>query len=107
MIMMPYGWTLAIAAAHRSGGLLAPHRTPQRGLSDGGDLTSVSCPTTPTTPTFCAAVNSAGSAFTLNSNGTWTPASIDPGGGGLTAVSCPSDGFCAAVDQSGHVVERT
>ena len=26
MIMMPYGWTLAIAAAHRSGGLLAPHR---------------------------------------------------------------------------------
>ncbi len=25
MIMMPYGWTLAIAAAHRSGGLLAPH----------------------------------------------------------------------------------
>ena len=26
MIMMPYGWTLAIAAAHRPGGLLAPHR---------------------------------------------------------------------------------
>ena len=25
MIMMPYGWTVAIAAAHRSGGLLAPH----------------------------------------------------------------------------------
>ena len=24
--MMPYGWTLAIAAAHRSGGLLAPHK---------------------------------------------------------------------------------
>jgi hypothetical protein len=30
MIMMPYGWTLAIAAAHRSGGLLAPHRCPDR-----------------------------------------------------------------------------
>jgi hypothetical protein len=26
MIMMPYGWTLDIAAAHRSGRLLAPHR---------------------------------------------------------------------------------
>jgi len=28
MIMMPYGWTLALAAAHRSGGLLAPYRRP-------------------------------------------------------------------------------
>ena len=27
MIMMPYGWTLDIAAAHRSGRLLAPHRS--------------------------------------------------------------------------------
>ncbi len=26
MIMMPYGWTLAIAGALRSGGLLAPHK---------------------------------------------------------------------------------
>jgi hypothetical protein len=26
MIMMPYGWTLDIAAAHGSGRLLAPHR---------------------------------------------------------------------------------
>ena len=26
MIMMPYAWTLDIAAAHRSGRLLAPHR---------------------------------------------------------------------------------
>jgi len=26
MIMMPYGWTLDIAAAHRSGRLLAPRR---------------------------------------------------------------------------------
>ena len=26
MIMMPYGWTVDIAAAHRSGRLLAPHR---------------------------------------------------------------------------------
>jgi hypothetical protein len=26
MIMMPYGWTLDIAAAHRSGRLLTPHR---------------------------------------------------------------------------------
>jgi hypothetical protein len=25
MIMMPYGWTLDIAAAHRPGRLLAPH----------------------------------------------------------------------------------
>ena len=30
MIMMPYGWTLAIAAAHRSGGLLAPHTCNRR-----------------------------------------------------------------------------
>jgi hypothetical protein len=27
MIMMPYGWTLDIAAAHRTGGLLAPRRS--------------------------------------------------------------------------------
>ena len=34
MIMMPYGWTLDIAAAHRPGRLLAPHRRyPQAGFS--------------------------------------------------------------------------
>jgi hypothetical protein len=36
MIMMPYGWTLDIAAAHRSGGLLAPHRLDRGGAE--GDL---------------------------------------------------------------------
>jgi hypothetical protein len=30
MIMMPYAWILDIAAAHRSGRLLAPHRRPRR-----------------------------------------------------------------------------
>ena len=29
MIMMPYGWPWPIAAAHRPGRLLAPHRPPQ------------------------------------------------------------------------------
>ena len=28
MIMMPYAWILDIAAAHRPGRLLAPHRSP-------------------------------------------------------------------------------
>jgi len=36
MIMMPYGWTLDIAAAHRSGRLLAPHRRPGRRVREAG-----------------------------------------------------------------------
>ena len=33
MIMMPYAWTLDIAAAHRSGRLLAPRRPPPHRLA--------------------------------------------------------------------------
>jgi hypothetical protein len=32
------------------------------------------------------------------------PVSVDPGGGGFAGISCPSAGFCVAVDQAGRVV---
>jgi hypothetical protein len=37
MIMMPYGWTLDIAAAHGSGRLLAPHTLSTRPNVRGRD----------------------------------------------------------------------
>jgi hypothetical protein len=32
------------------------------------------------------------------------PVNVDPGGGGLTGISCPSARFCVAVDEAGRVV---
>jgi hypothetical protein len=29
---------------------------------------------------------------------------VDPGGGGLSGISCPSVNLCVAVDWTGHVV---
>jgi hypothetical protein len=73
---------------------------------------SVSCPTTG----FCAAVDYGGSqpsqgylggghAYTFNGT-TWSGATLidATGGGGFTAVSCPTATFCTAVDNTGHAV---
>lgn len=50
---------------------------------------------------FCAiGVSFAGAA-------TWVwsrPVAVDPGGGGFTGVSCPSIGFCIAIDNTAHVI---
>lgn len=55
----------------------------------------------------CVAVDTRGNAITWNGQRWSRPVPVDPGGGGLTAISCPGVSFCAAVDGSGHVVVRS
>lgn len=73
----------------------------------GHALTSVSCvPGSPSSQTFCVAVDDRGSAIeTADGGATWsTPASITSTAGTprLNAVSCPTATFCVAVDTGGH-----
>lgn len=54
----------------------------------------------------CVAVDTSGNAITWDGTRWSRPVPIDPGGGGLTAISCASASFCAAVDGFGNVVIR-
>ncbi len=67
--------------------------------SNGGGLSSVSCPTT----SFCMAVDWNGNALTWK-GGEWSkPDQIDPEGY-LASVSCPSARACVAVDWNGNAL---
>lgn len=65
-------------------------------ISGAGNLTSVSCASS---PTFCIVVDAGGNAAAWDGS-SWTAATnIDPPGG-LSSVSCVSAAFCVAVDSS-------
>jgi hypothetical protein len=49
-------------------------------------------------------VDSAGRAVTWDGRGWSAPVTVDPDGGGLTAVSCSSAWSCVAVDNAGDAV---
>ncbi len=66
---------------------------------DSSPLVSVSCPS----GSFCATVDSAGSAVTFNGSAWGAPNRID-GVLALSSVSCPSASFCVAVDSAGNAV---
>jgi hypothetical protein len=55
------------------------------------------------TPTFCAAVDQLGNAFTFDGS-TWSKATaLDPGVAALlVGISCPTSTFCVAIDAEGH-----
>jgi hypothetical protein len=61
-------------------------------ISNGGELTSISCPTT----AFCAAVNNDGDVVTSTDPsggaGTWSTTSL-VADGGLNDITCPTAGF--------------
>ena len=40
----------------------------------------------------------------LDSTGWSAPTSVDPSGGGLTSISCPSTSFCTAIDGDGYAM---
>jgi len=65
-----------------------------------GGLQSVSCPAS-AGGEFCVAVDAVGNAVIWNGTSWSAPEPIDPGGGGLTAVSCASATSCVTVDAQG------
>ena len=70
------------------------------GRAAAAGLTGVSC----ASATVCAAVAGNGDAvLTRDGARRWTPVLADPVGGGLTAVSCFTDG-CVAVDFAGRAL---
>lgn len=67
--------------------------------------THANATSTPRTSTAPPKTSAAASSGTGAGGLTWSPmAAVDPHGGGLVAVSCPSSSFCAAVDKAGNVV---
>ncbi|HEY2639972.1 MAG TPA: hypothetical protein VGI66_08830 [Streptosporangiaceae bacterium] len=54
-------------------------------------------------PTFCAAVDQLGNAFTYNGSAWSGPTALVPGWtAAMTGVSCPTTTFCVAIDAGGH-----
>jgi hypothetical protein len=50
------------------------------------------------------AVDNAGDALAWDGRSWSAPVAVDPQGGGLTAVSCPSAWSCVAVDFDGRIL---
>ncbi|MGO9753829.1 MAG: Ig domain-containing protein [Solirubrobacteraceae bacterium] len=67
-----------------------PSWSAPKGIDDGHQLNSVSCPSS----SFCAAVDNDGNLLTYT-DGSWS--SPSPTGNQLKSVSCPSSSFCEAV----------
>jgi hypothetical protein len=82
------------------------HQEPISGLPAASALSSVSCAPG---SAFCVAVGTKG-AVAVNANvGTagWSALSAQDSSHNLTSVSCPSTGFCFAVDSSGGAIYST
>jgi len=80
----------------------------------GGALDDVSCAPTPTAvkPTLlCVAGDPHGRVWVTEhpaqSSKLWHEQNIDPDGGGITGISCPSTKLCVAVDANGQVLHST
>lgn len=67
---------------------------------DANGLAAVSC----ASPARCVAVGAESSAVSLDGSAWSAPMSIDPDGYRLHAVSCAAENYCAAVDDTGHLL---
>jgi hypothetical protein len=73
--------------------------------SSGSSLQSVSCaPASQSSAVLCAAGDWAGNVFVFNGS-RWSSARlVDPAGGGVSSLSCPTVSFCAGTDWNGGLV---
>jgi hypothetical protein len=91
---------LVVAATPALAAWSAPHPVAPGQPPAAFSPVSLSC----ATATFCMAVDyNSGTASRWNGSAWSTPVVIVPGGG-LSSVSCPSAGFCVAVDRAGDAL---
>jgi hypothetical protein len=88
----------AYFSAYSAGSWTPP--APTQNPGDEVGLTAVSC----VLGGLCIAGDLGGNTTTWN-GGSWSaPQNVDPGGGGITGLSCASATFCVAVDKDGRAL---